>query len=172
MQDVRENEIDKLSLTEVNQAQSFIRYKRRWPARLRALLYVGIALVLSSGVGRAMTDRETNNYWETSPTTAELYQREHATDQLIYAESNLIFGSGFALGLLLMGGGLYYFRKYNTCCEVECKLREQEIRLRAAEYPRPPSRGRVTPIQANPLSEEEKEKQYPQPTPVTSQETI
>jgi hypothetical protein len=165
MHDMRENQISKLTLTEVNQAQSFIRYKRRWPARLKSLLYLGIALILSSGAGSAMTDRNANNYWETSPTTAEVYQKDYSDDQLIYGNSDLIFGSGFALGVAFMACGLFFFWKYNTCCLVECKLREQEIRLKASEYPTPPSKGRAEIKRDHPLTQQERDEQYPQPPP-------
>lgn len=163
MHDMRESQISKLTLTEVNQAQSFIRYKRRWPARLKTLLYIGIALILSSGVGSAMTDRNANNYWETSPTTAEAYQKDYSEEQLLYGNSNLIFGSGFVLGVALVACGLFFFWKYNTCCLVECKLREQEIRLKASEYPTPTAKGRADIKQNRPLTQQERDKQYPQP---------
>jgi len=163
MLDMRENQISKLTLTEINQAQSFIKFKRRWPARLRSLLYLGIALVLLSGAGGAVTNRDIHGYWETSPTTAKEYQQDYSSDQLIYGNSTLIFGSGFVLGLFFMASGLFFFWKFNTCCLVECKLREQEIRLKSAEYPIPERTGRAQATQNRPLNLEERDKQYPKP---------
>ncbi len=163
MQFVQENQISELSLAEINQAQSFINFKRRWPARLRGLLYLGIVLILSSGAGSAMTDRDIHSHWETSPTTAHEFQQDYSQDKFLYRNSNLIFGSGLALGLIFMASGLFFFRKYKTCCVIECKLKEQEIRLVSAEYPRPKPTGKAELIQAQPLSQEERDQQYPLP---------
>jgi len=163
MQFVQENQIEKLSLAEINQAQSFINFKRRWPARLRGLLYLGIILVLSSGAGSAMTNRDLHSHWETSPTTAHKFQQDYSQDQFFYRNSNLIFGGGFTLGLMCMAGGLFFFRKYKTCCAVECKLREREMKLVSAEYPRPKPTGKAELVQVKPLSPEERNQQYPMP---------
>ncbi len=165
---VPDNQITKLSLTEINQAQSFIRFKRRWPARLRSLLYLGIALVLFSGAGSAITNRDLHSYWGTSPTTSQEFEQDYSQDQLLYSNSDLIFGCGFFLGLIFMVSGLYFFRKFNTCCLIECKLREQEIRLMSSEYPRPDHTGRADLTQKHPLTQQQRDRQYPTPASLTT----
>jgi hypothetical protein len=160
---VQDNPIDQLSLTEVNEAQGFIKFKKRWPARLKNLMYLGIALALVSGAGSAITNRDLHNYWETSKVTGEQYQKDYSEDKLLYGNSGLIFGTGFVFGLIMVGAGIYFSWKYNSCCIVESKLRKRENILRSQEYPMPKPKGNQIRAHNLPMTKDEMDKQYPRP---------